>query len=179
MGWLRKAKSEKEKVVKAEVKARIPERVEEVEEEVMPDEEEVRDVRPGALRSQPELVSRREMPKEVVEDEPQEAQQREQPVEIPDELKPESAKFYEQQKPVVQQVMFLPLQPELRELIVVVKQLGQLLMGIGNLVKQDGELSMALLEAQKELIKGQQEQKVLLERLIKEIELASQGNQMG
>jgi hypothetical protein len=90
-----------------------------------------------------------------------------QPAEIPEELKPESAKFYEQQKPVVQQVMFLPLQPEMRELIVLTKQMGQVEIALGNMLN-------ALVEGQKTIIANQEAEKKLLEMLIKEIELASQ-----
>jgi hypothetical protein len=87
---------------------------------------------------------------------------------IPAELQPESASFYEQ-KPVVQKVMFLPLQPEMHELITLTKQLAQLEMAIGNMIN-------ALVEGQRAMLVNQEQEKKLLEALIKEIELASQGN---
>jgi len=89
---------------------------------------------------------------------------------VPDELQPESAKFYEQQKPVVQKVMFLPLQPEMHELITLTKQMAQLELAIGNMVN-------TLVEGQKQMIANQEAEKKLLEALIKEIELASQSPQ--
>jgi hypothetical protein len=156
MAWLKKAKIEPKIEKKKELKRQEEEDVEESTD--LPEELGEEQIGESV---EPELVSRK--------DEPRQAQQQQQS-QVPLELQPDSAKFY-QQEPVVQKVMFLPLQPEMHELISVMKQQAQISVAIGNMLG-------GLVEGQKVLLAGQQETNKLLGQLIKEIEMASQSNTM-
>jgi hypothetical protein len=156
MAWLKKAKIEP----KIEKKKELKRQEEEDVEESVSLPEELGEEQIGES-VEPELVSRK--------DEPRQAQQQQQS-QVPLELQPDSAKFY-QQEPVVQKVMFLPLQPEMHELITLAKQQAQISIAVGNMLG-------SLVEGQKVLLAGQQETNKLLGQLIKEIEMASQSNTM-
>jgi len=156
MAWLKKAKIEPKIEKKKELKRQEEEDVEESTD--LPEELGEEQIGESV---EPELVSKR--------DEPRQAQQQQQS-QVPLELQPDSAKFY-QQEPVVQKVMFLPLQPEMHELISVMKQQAQISIAVGNMLG-------SLVEGQKVLLAGQQETNKLLGQLIKEIEMASQSNTM-
>jgi len=156
MAWLKKAKIEPKIEKKKELKRQEEEDVEESTD--LPEELGEEQIGESV---EPELVSKRDEPR-------QQTQQQQQSV--PLELQPDSAKFY-QQEPVVQKVMFLPLQPEMHELITLAKQQAQISIAVGNMLG-------SLVEGQKVLLAGQQETNKLLGQLIKEIEMASQSNTM-
>ena len=136
MAWLKKAKIEP----KIEKKKELKRQEEEDVEESVSLPEELGEEQIGES-VEPELVSRK--------DEPRQAQQQQQS-QVPLELQPDSAKFY-QQEPVVQKVMFLPLQPEMHELISVMKQQAQISIAVGNMLG-------GLVEGQKQELIGQAEE---------------------
>ena len=149
MAWLKKAKTEETKKSKEENEYAEDVIVEdeEVTTEVIDDEK-----KPAGKRALPKV---HEHEADEAIDQTEQAGQAEQT---------ESAKYYEN-KPVIQTKMFLPLQPELQELIVTTKQQAQIIVALGNMLN-------TLVEGQKKQQEALLAQNKLLEQLIT---IASQG----